>query len=443
MISVQQQLHRQWLLTLFVIMLPLLLLADYGVREMTTHYILDRLDHDAESLISAMTEDEQGVWHINYDRLGNLYQRVYSGHYFAIHGGDTDLHSRSLWDHPAPDIRMQEGQSQHWQSAGIERGSHQEAWLSYAQGIRINDHTFTVWVAEDIAPLMHLLHQYRLIALALLGGAMCLLLLVQRRQLRQAFSRLHPLQQQLRELRLGERSSLNSAVSDFPREVQPLAEEIDRLLALLQERVSRSRNALGNLAHEMKRPLQQLQLLSDQLNPQQQQQQQDILQQLQTLIQRELKRARIVGLSSPGRQMRLDEELPPLIHILQQLYPGACIRCDYPPAAVMPQDRDDMLELLGNLLDNACKHAGGEIQLTIERDDNGWLLSVSDQGPGIDESHQARLLQRGERLDEEGPEGSGLGLAIAQDIVRSYHGTLTLAHHEPAGLSVIVHLPVR
>ena len=102
MISVQQQLHRQWLLTLLVILLPLLLLADFGVREMTSHYILDRLDQDAESLISAMNEDDQGVWHIDYDRLGSLYQRVYSGHYFAIHADGIDLHSRSLWDHPAP-----------------------------------------------------------------------------------------------------------------------------------------------------------------------------------------------------------------------------------------------------------------------------------------------------------------------------------------------------
>ncbi|MAS24500.1 MAG: histidine kinase [Oceanospirillaceae bacterium] len=441
MISVQQQLHRQWLLTLLVILLPLLLLADFGVREMTSHYILDRLDQDAESLISAMNEDDQGVWHIDYDRLGSLYQRVYSGHYFAIHADGIDLHSRSLWDHPAPDIHLGEGEARHWQQPGVDRGNHQEAWLSYAQGIRINDHTFTVWVAEDISPLKSLLQQYRIIALALLSGAMLALLLLQRRQLRSAFSRLQPLQQQLRELRFGERNSLNSGVDDLPQEVQPLAEEIDRLLILLQERVSRSRNALGNLAHEMKRPLQQLQLMAEQLSPQQQQQQRDILQRLQTLIQRELKRARIVGLSSPGRQTRLDEELPPLIQILRQLYPQTQIYSDYPPGEVMPQDRDDMLELLGNLLDNACKYAAGDIHLSIARKDNGWQLEVSDNGPGIDGCHQKRLLQRGERLDEQGPDGSGLGLAIAQDIVKSYGGEMQLNNREPRGLRVTVFLP--
>ena len=274
-----------------------------------------------------------------------------------------------------------------------------------------------------------------------LAGAMLALLLLQRRQLRSAFSRLQPLQQQLRELRFGERNSLNSGVDDLPQEVQPLAEEIDRLLILLQERVSRSRNALGNLAHEMKRPLQQLQLMAEQLSPQQQQQQRDILQRLQTLIQRELKRARIVGLSSPGRQTRLDEELPPLIQILRQLYPQTQIYSDYPPGEVMPQDRDDMLELLGNLLDNACKYAAGDIHLSIARKDNGWQLEVSDNGPGIDGCHQKRLLQRGERLDEQGPDGSGLGLAIAQDIVKSYGGEMQLNNREPRGLRVTVFLP--
>lgn len=443
MISVQQQLHRQWLITLLIILLPLLVLADYGVRRMTTHYILDRLGHDADSLISAMTEDDQGRWQVDEQRLGSLYQRVYSGHYYAVHGDGTDLHSRSLWDHKVPDMQLPPGSSRYWQQAGVNHGSHQETWLILAQGIRISDHTFTLWVAEDISPLMSLLQRYRMIALALLAGSMVLLLIVQRRQLRKAFARLQPLQQQLRELRFGERNSLNSAVADYPQEVQPLAEEIDRLLTLLQERVSRSRNALGNLAHEMKRPLQQLQLLAEQLSPAQQQQQRQILQQLQTLIQRELKRARIVGLSSPGRQTRLADELPPLLQVLSQLYPGVSIRCAYEPEAVMPQDRDDVLELLGNLLDNACKYGGGEVTLTVEQQPQQWQIEVTDNGPGIAAEDRERLLRRGARLDEQGEDGSGLGLAIVSDIVASYQGTLALRPHLPQGLRVLITLPVR
>ena len=449
MSSLQQQLRRQWLISLLIIMLPLLWLADYGVRQMTSHYVVSRLQHDADSLTAALTQDEQGRWQVDSSRLGSFYQRVYSGHYFAIRDTlGTDLRSRSLWDRNPPPADFSTAQDSISNAPGIQGDQHDEQWLSLSRRIQIGDHRFHLWIAEDIAPLQAELNRYRLIALLLLGLALLSLLLVQRRLLNKAFARLQPLQQQLRELRFGERNDLNSAHADYPQEVQPLAEEVDRLLKLLQERVSRSRNALGNLAHEMKRPLQQLQLLAEQLSPEQQQQQRDILQRLQTLTQRELKRARIVGLSSPGRQTRLAAELPALIRVLNQLYPQVTFHCHYQTDAVLPQDRDDMLELLGNLLDNACKYAGGDIELSIELNSGPqpqhWLIRICDQGPGIAAGECERLLKRGTRLDEQGGQnndGSGLGLAIVSDIVASYGGTLQLHPHQPHGLCVTVQLP--
>ena len=442
MMSLQHQLRRQWLLTLLLLMLPLLWLADYGVRQLTTHTVLSRLQHDADSLIAALTQDVQGNWQVDESRLGTLYQRVYSGHYFAIRDQQgTDLRSRSLWDKEPPAIQLASGIVLHWQQPGIQGDRLDEQWLSQAQGIRVQNHDFTLWVAEDIAPLQSELNRYRLAALALLVFALLTLMLIQRRQLSRAFARLEPLQQQLRELRFGERDGLNAAAGHYPQEVQPLAEEIDRLLSLLQQRVSRSRNALGNLAHEMKRPLQQLQLLAEQLDPQHQQQQREALQRLRQLVERELKRARIVGMSSPGRHTRLSEDLPPLLQVLQQLYPQASIRAQFDHSAVLPQDRDDMLELLGNLLDNACKYAAGEILLNVRHDDKEWLISVCDQGPGIAAEARQQLLLRGTRLDEAGAGGSGLGLAMVSDIVSSYGGSLQLQANQPQGLCVIVTLP--
>ena len=442
MISLQQQLRRQWLLTLLLLLLPLLWLADYGVRQLTTHTVLSRLQHDADGLIAALTQDAQGHWQVDDSRLGTLYQRVYSGHYFAIRDQQgTDLRSRSLWDKEPPAIQLASGVVRHWQQPGIQGDQLDEQWLSQAQGIRVQNHDFTLWVAEDIAPLHNELSQYRLAALALVICAMLLLMLIQRRQLSRAFTRLEPLQQQLRELRFGERDGLNAAAGHYPQEVQPLTEEIDRLLSLLQQRVSRSRNALGNLAHEMKRPLQQLQLLAEQLDPQHQQQQREALQRLRQLVERELKRARIVGMSSPGRQTKLSEDLPPLLQVLQQLYPQVRLQAHYPQSGVLPQDRDDMLELLGNLLDNACKYAAGEILLSIRHDDKKWLISVCDQGPGIAAEARQQLLLRGTRLDEAGAGGSGLGLAMVSDIVSSYGGSLQLQANQPQGLCVIVTLP--
>jgi len=197
MMSLQHQLRRQWLLTLLLLMLPLLWLADYGVRQLTTHTVLSRLQHDADGLIAALTQDVQGNWQVDESRLGALYQRVYSGHYFAIRDQQgTDLRSRSLWDKEPPAIQLASGR--HWQQPGIQGDRLDEQWLSQAQGIRVQNHDFTLWVAEDIAPLQSELNRYRLAALALLVFALLTLMLIQRRQLSRAFARLEPLQQQLR-----------------------------------------------------------------------------------------------------------------------------------------------------------------------------------------------------------------------------------------------------
>ncbi len=440
--SIQQQLRRQWLISLLALMLPLLLLADYGVRQMVGHYVLSRLQHDADSLIAALQRDPQSAeWQLQDNRLGTLYQRVYSGHYYAIRGEDVLLKSRSLWDKMPPDLNLRGGEQRDWTQPGINTGNEQELWLNLALGITVDNQPFTLWLAEDISAQQQQLQLYRLGALTLLGLTLTVLLLIQRRQLSRAFARLKPLQQQLRELRFGERDNLGAASGQYPQEVQPLAEEIDRLLQQLQQRVGRSRNALGNLAHEMKRPLQQLLLLAEQLSPQQQQQQRDVLERLQTLIQRELKRARIVGVASPGRHTKLADELPALLDVLQRLYPQVQIEASYAPDAILPQDRDDMLELLGNLLDNACLYGGNQVQLSIRSQAEMWQIQVCDNGPGISAEQRGQLLQRGVRLDESGPQGSGLGLAIVQDIVSSYGGTLALLGHKPTGLCVSVTLP--
>ncbi|UZK04766.1 sensor histidine kinase [Venatoribacter cucullus] len=440
--SIQQQLRRQWLISLLVLMLPLLLLADYGVRQIVGHYVLSRLQHDADSLIAALQRDPQsGRWQLQEQRLGTVYQRVYSGHYYAVRNTDALLQSRSLWDKTPPVLNLSSGERRDWTQPGINTGNRQEMWLNLALGITVDNQPFTLWLAEDISAQQQQLQRYRLGALALLGLTLLILLLIQRGQLSRAFARLHPLQQQLRELRFGERDNLGAASGQYPQEVQPLAEEIDRLLQQLQQRVGRSRNALGNLAHEMKRPLQQLQLLAEQLSPQQQQQQREVLERLQTLIQRELKRARIVGVASPGRHTKLADELPALLDVLQRLYPQVTIASDFPADAILPQDRDDMLELLGNLLDNACLYGGNRVQLSIRNQAGAWQIQVCDNGPGISAGQRAQLLQRGVRLDESGPQGSGLGLAIVQDIVSSYGGTLALSANAPQGLCVDVQLP--
>ena len=99
-----------------------------------------------------------------------------------------------------------------------------------------------------------------------------------------------------------------------------------------------------------------------------------------------------------------------------------------------------MLELLGNLLDNACKYARSEVLLSIEPTPEGYLIRVEDDGPGIPEDQREAVLERGTRLDERA-EGHGLGLGIVRDILAAWNGRLTLGQSALGGLQASVHLP--
>ena len=108
----------------------------------------------------------------------------------------------------------------------------------------------------------------------------------------------------------------------------------------------------------------------------------------------------------------------------------------------MPWDREDMLELLGNLLDNACKWADSQVELNIRQTAGGDEIEVQDDGPGIPETERDQVISRGTRLDEQ-TSGHGLGLGIVRDIVDVWGGEMQLETGALGGLSVMIRLPAR
>jgi signal transduction histidine kinase len=113
-----------------------------------------------------------------------------------------------------------------------------------------------------------------------------------------------------------------------------------------------------------------------------------------------------------------------------------------PTGLQLPWDREDLLELLGNLLDNACKWADAEVRLSVVETAEGFVLSVEDDGPGIPEAQRDQVFSRGTRLDEQ-THGHGLGLGIVRDIVETWGGVLVLGESEWGGLKVEIQLPRR
>ena len=162
-------------------------------------------------------------------------------------------------------------------------------------------------------------------------------------------------------------------------------------------------------------------------------------------LERELRRARLAGGTAPaaGAMFNPRAELQVLVQVLQGIYRDR--KLDVALDAqdeLLPFDREDMLEIAGNLADNACKWASSRVHLRAHADAAELRIEVADDGPGCSEDEAAAILGRGVRLDEEMP-GHGLGLAIVRDAVEFYGGRLTLGRDpQLGGLLVRVALPL-
>ncbi len=426
-------------LTLVVLMGLIWFIGNNAVRSMAESIVISRLEHDAEGLLAAMhfdTEDQP----VQLRPIGQVYSRPLSGHYYAIRFADGDtLRSRSMWDQSLEIPLLAPGETRRQ----LVDGPSNQQLLLLLNGYRKNGHSFTIGMAEDMTPVFRQRDYFmRWFALLALGGLL-MLLLVQGVVVRRSFRRLDKVREDILRLEQGKTEKLSD---DVPSEVLPLVQEFNHLLQLLSQRLERSRNALGNLTHALKGPLNLLTQYLDALDS-------DgagtnvknaafQTERIRQLMGRELKRARLAGKNLSSRRFNPEEDMADLISVVQQVHNEKMIaverRIDQHLAAF--GDREDMLELLGNLLDNACKWAASKVICVIHAAGDIYI-TVEDDGTGLRDDDIDGLTQRGTRLDEN-VEGHGLGLAIVGDIVKLYGGSIGFSRsQELGGLSVQVVLP--
>lgn len=437
-VSLERLIRHRLLLVLVIVFGVLLFLLDRAVTTLTEDFVRSRLQHDAESLISALQAESGNPpteWTLPSQALPQVYLRVHSGHYFIIQYTNGEIRSRSLWDLDVTPENLHPGAT----ADGLMAPLDDQQWLVWQQGFRKGDTDFSLWIAEDIAPLQAIQRRFELYLLGLVVIAIPILLFWQRLILHRGFARLEPLRKTLIEQSRGSSAELPS---DIPDEVRPLVEAIRTRLIRSGEQIQRSRTALGNLAHELKRPLQQLHWQAQGCDdPELRHELESIHDNLLRRIERELRRARIAGAPMPGQQFIPQEEIPHIRRLIELSTRRELEFHSDAPEGAMPYDRDDMIELLGNLLDNAWRYATSSVWLTIRRDEGGYRLEVKDDGPGVDPEHLERLSERGLRLDERHSEGQGLGLSICVAVVESYGGELLFDLADTGGLRVVVHLP--
>ncbi|MCW8922803.1 MAG: HAMP domain-containing histidine kinase [Gammaproteobacteria bacterium] len=399
--------------------------------QLTEQFVLSRLQHDGESLLSAVNFDAQGQLKISGDRLSDIYERPLSGHYYQVLTKDAaPVVSRSLWDTTLQANLLVPGEVSNWLTIGPD----DQHLLIWSAAYLKQQQSITIVVAENLSPLQQTLTRYSAALTGLTFVFLIILLLIQRYIVRRSFRPLDKLSNEIAQLEAGEIDQLTERVPD---EVRPLVIEVNRLLSLMGRRLQRSRTALGNLAHALKAPLNLLTQLADseavRALPELKQELKEYSGQLSQLIDHELKRARLAGSGGAAQRFDAADELPPMIELLKRIYSDRHINIDasYPQTPIQNLDRNDMTEMLGNLLDNACKWARHKIICRIEVTDFVTVI-VEDDGVGVTEQQLEKLTQRGSRIDESLP-GHGLGLSIVNEIVELYHGSLQLEHSEELG----------
>lgn len=443
MISLQRRLSLGLLGSLILLMGVLWWLAHAAIERLNEDYVVSRLRHDAETLLTSLELTGPDAPRIVPGGMGAVYQRAYSGHYYVVLPGEEGrrLRSRSLWDARLPVGPLPPGESRR----GHAEGPAGQPLLVWTAGYTKAGRHITIAVGEDLSPLLESLERFNWVFAGLTTVALVLLLLLQRLVVRATFRSLLPAQRDIARLEVGEIDTLREEV---PEEVRPFVQEVNRLLRLMNERLQRSRNALGNLAHALKGPTNLLLQITDRddvrARPDLAEELKRHTERVQRTMERELKRARLAGAGAPGRRFLPGADLPALVETLRRIHHERDLEigCTVePPTVRINADRDDMLELLGNLLDNACKWAAHRVRCRVEVGKTTSCV-IEDDGTGCSEEDMRRLAERGVRVDESVP-GHGLGLAICRDIVTLYGGDLRFDRSpELGGLRVSADLPV-
>jgi len=395
--------------------------------------LISRLQHDQDQILSALTWLPPGAATLNQAAIPAIYQRPFSGHYFQIEAADTLLHSRSLWDEQLPRTKT-----------GVSKdvpGPKQQRLLILSRSVELNHQTVTIRVAEDISLLESSTAAFQRHFLLFAAAAVLALLVLQGWLINISLKPLSRVRQQLSQFDSGE---LEEVSAPTPEEITPLVQEVNRLIGLMRKRLIRSRHALGDLAHSLKTPLAVARQIAErqvqgddraELNVQ--------LQLINERIEHELVRARTAGPMPGGLWKDVESDLHDMSRMLERAFPNIRhIELQLNNIDRIAADREDMLEILGNLMENGCKWGRSHVRCCIAKQaDGGFKISVEDDGPGLAEDQVDVLLQRGIRADERQP-GHGLGLAIVNEMVQAYDGHIAISRSESLhGLQVSIHIP--
>ncbi|KAF1697242.1 ATP-binding protein [Pseudoxanthomonas jiangsuensis] len=399
---------------------------------------LDRqLDDDLISLLALTESGDDGRLQMRHVPDDLRYDRVFSGTYWQIFDGQgvALLQSRSLWDYTlAFPAESKDGASHAFDLNGPMqqplRGLVRQVQLPRAQGPLV----FVVAVdrgrvAQDVADF----RRHTAVALAVLTALWLAVLIT---QIHFGLRPLDKLGETAARVRAGEDARFPT--EGLPSEVRPLARHLNELLDYHSRMVVRARNSAADLAHALKTPLSILVAESEGDD----RQWRVVLREQSRRMHASIERYLAVGATADMHQRtKVHQVAMALSALMRSAYRDRqlVISVHGSETAVFAGAKEDLEEILGNLMDNACKWAASTINVAVTQSEGRVVIDVADDGPGLPTEKLEHVLGRGVRLDEREP-GNGLGLAIVEDIAGNYGGTVTLTNRQ-SGLCARLDLP--
>lgn len=442
-----------------------ILVAGWGLGALFRQHVTAQFQADLTSQLDQLTAqlamDAQGKPRLNV-ALGNLrLSRPYSGYYWQIDrlgdkaataAPDTgQLRSRSLWDHvlSVPAEAPADGVTH----VHHINGPQNQSLLVVERSLRLDEtptgqgQTFRLMAAANEAFMREPVERFSgmmWLALGLLAAGLIVAAVV---QVLVGLAPLRSLRAALAKVRNAETQQLEG---EFPLEIKPLIEDFNKVLTQNAEVVARARTQAGNLAHALKTPLSVLANAADQVRhkpPASSELAQLVIDQVAIARQQvdyHLARAQIAASNRlPGARTAVQPVLDGLLRAMGRIHAErqlALTTGDIEASLTFRGESQDLQEMLGNLLDNACKWARHRVQIGALRQAETLLITIDDDGPGLAAGQRDAVLGRGVRADEQVP-GSGLGLAIVDDLARLYDGQITLSTSPLGGLRALLALP--
>jgi len=266
--------------------------------------------------------------------------------------------------------------------------------------------------------------------------------------LRWGLSPLRRVVDDLEQIKQGQQKKLSAS---YPDELQPFADSINSFIQSERGQRDRYRNSLGDIAHSLKTPLAVVRALAEQKDiPEQTRSQlQEQAVRMTQIVDYQLQRASAHGKVVLGQRVVLKEIVLRLRDTLNKVYAERGLTCEINVAdeVMFPGEQGDLMELVGNILDNAYKYTSSKIAVTARTDKDSKTglqqlsIQIDDNGPGLDPKLANELLKRGVRFDEQ-VEGQGIGLAVVRDILKSYDGQLKLGASPLGGLHAEITIPL-